>query len=119
MDDFSVRRKSLGHLTDDQLKERFWQLAQQVVTPMVELSRTHTSPSIERSVILRMGFSSLEAKAIVEQCENHGLLGQGAGGLVYRAARSAGLSIREAGLALAQGKLWETLKGGGSGAQTR
>jgi D-ornithine 4,5-aminomutase subunit alpha len=114
MADFSQRRKHLAHLTDEELKARFWQLAHQVVSPMVELARTHTSPSIERSIILRMGFSSLEAKAIVDQCVDHGLLGQGAGGLVYRASRSRGLSIREAGLAMARGALWEELKGGGT-----
>ncbi|HAI22140.1 MAG TPA: ornithine aminomutase [Clostridiales bacterium UBA8153] len=119
MADFSERRERLAHLTDGELKERFWQLAHQVVAPMVELARTHTSPSIERAVILRMGFSSLEAKAIVDRCIDHGLLGQGAGGLVCRAARSFGLSIREAGLAMAQGQLWADLKGGGPGAQAR
>lgn len=119
MTNFSERRERLVHLTDEELKERFWQLAYQVVEPMVKLARTHTSPSIERSIILRMGFSSLEAKAIVDRCADHGLLGQGAGGLVYRAARSCGLSIREAGLAMARGELWAELKGGGTSAQAR
>jgi len=36
-----------------------------VVDPLLEYGRTHTTPSIERSVLLRMGFSSLEAKPLV------------------------------------------------------
>ena len=67
-DDFPVRRQHLAGLSDQELQERFWQLAQELVAPLVELARTHTSPSIERSVLLRMGFSSLEASAIVARC---------------------------------------------------
>ncbi|MEW6524843.1 MAG: ornithine aminomutase subunit alpha [Bacillota bacterium] len=119
MDDFSLKRRHLAQLTDEELKDRFWNLAHQVVAPMVELARSHTSPSIERSVILRMGFSSLEAKEIVEQCTERGLLGKGAGGLVYRVARAHGISIREAGLAMARGELWETVTGGVPDATTR
>ncbi len=36
-----------------------------IVAPLIEEARTHTTPSIERSVLLRMGFSSIEAKALV------------------------------------------------------
>jgi D-ornithine 4,5-aminomutase subunit alpha len=47
-----------------------------------------------------MGFSSLEAKAIVDGCLERNLLGHGAGNVVYRYARQKGLDIRKAGLAL-------------------
>ena len=63
-DDFEKRREHLKNLTDEQLYERFWSLTEQIVKPMVDLAYKHTSPSIERSVLLRMGFSSLEAEAI-------------------------------------------------------
>ena len=59
-DDFESRREHLRNMSDEELKNYFWQLAQQVVDPLLEYGRTHTSPSIERSVLLRMGFSSLE-----------------------------------------------------------
>jgi D-ornithine 4,5-aminomutase subunit alpha len=109
-DDFQQRRKHLAGLTDEQLNQRFWELLNQVVDPLAELARTHTSPAIERSVLLRMGFSSLEAKAIVEKCEQLGLLGKGAGNVVLRAAKIAGCPYREAGLQLAQGKLWPQIE---------
>lgn len=108
-DDFAERRKKLASLSDEELCARFWELANEVVKPLVELARTHTSPSIERSVLLRMGFSSLEAKAIVEQCLERRVLGHGAGHAVWRAAKRHGLGLREAGLALADGRLWEGL----------
>lgn len=62
-DDFETRRAHLQGLSDEQLHERFWLLVDQLTKPMLEMGRTHTSPAIERSVLLRMGFSSLEAKA--------------------------------------------------------
>ena len=112
MDDFTKKRAKLAQLSDEELKSRFWDLADQVVQPLVDLARTHTSPSIERSVVLRMGFSSLEANAIVNQCVQRDLLQRGAGGMIYRIAQKQGLSIREAGQKLAQGELWETIEEG-------
>jgi len=106
-DDFDRRRVALRGLNDDQLEERFWKLADQVVKPLLDLAHGHTSPSIERSVLLRMGFSSLEAKDIVRYCQKHGLLGKGAGHIVLRLAFRRGLGYREAGLLLAEGKGWD------------
>ncbi len=74
---------------------------------MVDLAKGHTSPSIERSVLLRMGFSSLECKPIVEQALGRGLLGKGAGHIVYKLAKAKELSIRDTGLKLAAGQLWD------------
>ena len=51
-------------------------------------------------MLLRMGFSSLEAKAIVDSFVEKSLLGHGAGNVVYRYSKHTGLGIREAGLAL-------------------
>ncbi|MFC1674233.1 D-ornithine 4,5-aminomutase subunit OraS, partial [Pseudomonadota bacterium] len=65
-DDFETRRKRLRDLSDDQLHARFWQLANQVVAPLVAEARSHTTPAIERSVLLRMGFSGTEARQLVE-----------------------------------------------------
>ncbi len=106
-DDFPVRRQHLAGLSDQELQERFWQLAQELVAPLVELARTHTSPSIERSVLLRMGFSSLEASAIVARCVERNLLGKGAGAIVWRYAKAKGMPVLEAGRLLAQGQGWE------------
>ena len=80
-DDLEQRREHLRSLSDDELHARFWNLVEQIVAPLVEEARTHTTPSIERSVLLRMGFSSVEARALVEKLNERGLLGHGAGRL--------------------------------------
>ncbi len=99
-DDFQTRRKHLAHLSDEELKARFWALTGRLVDPMLDLAKENTTPAIERSVLLRMGFSSLEAKALVDGCMERGLLGHGAGNVVYRYAKHTGQEIRTAGLAL-------------------
>ena len=53
-DDFQERRKHIANLTDEELYERFWQLTEQVVEPLLELGRKNTTPSVERAVLLRM-----------------------------------------------------------------
>lgn len=106
-DDFESRREHLKNMTDEQLKDYFWQLTEKVVDPLLELARTHTTPSVERSVLLRMGFSSLEAKPIVEGAIDRGLIGHGTGNVIYRIAKEKNLSVREAGLALIEGKFWD------------
>ena len=106
-DDFEVRRQHLRAMSDEELKTYFWQLAQQVVDPLLEYGRTHTSPSVERSVLLRMGFSSLEAKPMVEYAITNNLIGHGVGNIVYRLAKSENLSIREAGVRLSRGQDWD------------
>lgn len=106
-DDFAERRAHLQHMDDEQLKQYFWLLAGKIVDPLLQLGYENTSPSIERSVLLRMGFSSVEVKPIVEEALTRNLLGHGAGNIVYRLARHLGLEIREAGLALSRGELWD------------
>ncbi len=106
-DDFESRREHLKNMTDEQLKDYFWQLTEKVVDPLLELARTHTTPSVERSVLLRMGFSSLEAMPLVEGAIDRGLIGHGTGNVIYRIAKEKNLSVREAGLALIEGKFWD------------
>lgn len=106
-DDFQERRKHIADLSDEELYEKFWTLTEQVVEPLLDLGRKNTTPSIERSVLLRMGISSLEAKPIVEGCIDRGLMGKGAGHVVYRLATEKGISVKEAGTLLAEGKCWE------------
>lgn len=106
-DDFEVRRKHLQDLSDEQLKERFWQLASQIVDPMIELGRKNTTPSIERSILLRMGFSSLEVKPILDGVIERGLIGKGAGNVVYKLAKNKNVTVREAGLMLINGEAWD------------
>jgi D-ornithine 4,5-aminomutase subunit alpha len=108
-DDFAARRRSLRNLSDEELRARFWSLAETIVTPLVEAARIHTTPSIERSVLLRMGFSSLEAKALVDAAGERGLLGHGVGRLVLELAQGRSMSVREAGLGLLEGRHWEEL----------
>jgi D-ornithine 4,5-aminomutase subunit alpha len=110
-DDFATRRKSLGNLSDEDLRARFWSLAETIVAPLVEAARSHTTPSIERSVLLRMGFSSIEAKALVAAVGERGLLGHGVGRLVLELSQRRGTTVREAGLGLLEGRHWEELPG--------
>lgn len=109
-DDFDIRRKHLAGLTDEQLKERFWQLAEAIVEPMLELGYRNTTPAIERSVLLRMGFSSLEAKPIVDGMIALNLMKFGAGNVVWRLSQQLCCSVREAGVALVEGRHWKEVE---------
>ena len=110
-DDFAERRKHISHLTDDELYARFWELTEKVVDPLLELGRKNTTPSIERAVLLRMGISSLETKPIVEGCIDRGLMGKGAGHVVYKLAGAKNISVKEAAAMLAEGKCWDEAAG--------
>ena len=109
-DDYLVRRESLKDLTEAELEQRFWATCEKIVDPMLDLAKKNTTPSIERSVLLRMGFSSPEATQIVNQTIDHGMMGKGCGHLVYRLSKEKNLSIREAGLMLAEGEGFNDLK---------
>lgn len=108
-DDFATRRAHLRSLTDEALHERFWRLVDEIVAPLLAEARTNTTPAIERSVLLRMGFSSVEAAALVKSMASRELLGRGAGRLVLELAEAKGVSVREAGEALLAGRHWEEL----------
>lgn len=109
-DDYAVRREHLKNLSDEELKQRFWELAEKIVEPMLELGYKNTTPAIERSILLRMGFSSLEVKPIVEGVIKKGLMGKGAGNVVWRLSKKLGVSVREAGVALSEGKYWDEVE---------
>ncbi len=109
-DDFQERRKKLADLSEDQLEARFWELAEELVDPIVDLGYKNTSPSIERSVLLRMGFSSVEAKSIVDNAIDRGLIGKGVGHIVYKLADKKNMGIRETGLLLVEGEAWNEVK---------
>lgn len=106
-DDFQERRKHIANLSDQELYDRFWELTAMVVDPLLELGRKNTTPSVERAVLLRMGVSSLDTQKIVEGCIDNGLMGHGAGHVVYRISKDNGISIREASEALARGEYWD------------
>ncbi len=106
-DDFEQRRKHIANLTDEELYNRFWELTEQVVDPLLELGRKNTTPSVERSVLLRMGVSSLDTQKIVDGCMDRGLMGHGAGHVVYKIAKAKDMSIRDASIALANGEYWD------------
>ena len=108
-DDFDERRAQLRGLSDEELHARFWSHVEEIVAPLLEEARTHTTPAIERSVLLRMGFSSIEARDLVAGMTERGLLGHGAGRLVLELSRRLGQTVREAGLALLDGRHWEDL----------
>jgi D-ornithine 4,5-aminomutase subunit alpha len=106
---FEKRRAELHKLSDAQLKARFWELCDQVVEPIVDLARTHTSPSIERSVLLRMGIDSVTSHGVVDRVYEAGLLGKGAGHVVLKVAQKLGTDVRSAAAAIIADK--EILKG--------
>lgn len=106
-DDYTSRNQHLAGLTDEQLKARFWELVEQIVDPLLDLAQKNTSPAIERSVLLRMGFSSLEAQPLVDGAIDRGLIGHGVGHVVYRIAKEKGLDVRTAGLELIDGHHWD------------
>ena len=106
-DDFKERRKHLANLSEIELEKRFWELAEKIVNPLVDMAEKNTTPSIERSVLLRMGFSSLEAQSIVEGIVDRGLIGKGAGHIVYRLAKDNNMEIRDVGLKLIDGEMWD------------
>ena len=117
-DDYEKRSLHLKNLTEEEIEKMFWDLADKVTEPLIKIAETHTSPSIERSVLLRMGFSSIEAAAIVKQASDKMLLGKGAGHIVYALSKTTGKALYEAGKALSEGNEWDTAeeyfrKGGG------
>lgn len=99
-DDFNERRKNLKDLSDQDLKKRFEALTDQIIDPLLDMAYHYTTPAIERSILMRMGFSSLEAKDIVTKMNEYQLLGHGAGHIVYKYHEMHHVSMREAGLAL-------------------
>ncbi|HSR03916.1 MAG TPA: ornithine aminomutase subunit alpha [Proteiniclasticum sp.] len=109
-DDFSSRREHLAALSDAELKARFFSLAEEIVDPLIELSKKSTSPSVERSVLLRMGFSSLEAGAIVNHVLDLGLMGKGAGNIVLKTAEKLKEEYLKVGREMAEGKHLDTAK---------
>jgi D-ornithine 4,5-aminomutase subunit alpha len=109
-DTYQQERGHLAGLTDEELEARFWELAQEIVEPLVELARTHTSPSIERSVLMRMGIDSRTCMAVVAECEKRGLLGHGAGHVVLHCSTTWGVPVPQAALRLATGDGWETVE---------
>lgn len=97
---FEERHERLKNLSDAELKERFWELCNQVVTPIAELARTHTSPSIERSVLLRMGINSQLAFGVVDRINQAGLLSKGAGHVLLKLSQKNGYDVRTAAQAI-------------------
>ncbi len=103
-DDFLERRKHLEKYSDAELKTYFKELTDQIIDPLLSLAYDFTTPAIERSVLMRMGFSSLESKMITEKMMENNLLEHGAGHVVFKYASLTKLPIREAGLALLDSK---------------
>ncbi|BBE30252.1 ornithine aminomutase [Tepiditoga spiralis] len=107
IDDFKERSKHLQNMTDEQLEKYFWELVEKTVNPMVELAEKHTTKSIERSVLLRMGFNSLQAAALVDKIFEKNLLSKGAGHVIWKVAKNNNLDVIEAGKQMIEGKYWE------------
>lgn len=110
IDDFSDRREHLKKMSDNELKEYFLKLSEQIVDPLYDLAFENTSKSIERSVLLRMGFSSIDAKLIVDNLDEKNLLSKGAGHAVYLLSKLKNISIQEAGKLFQTGEEIDTIE---------
>ncbi len=108
-DTYNEVRQHLADLSDAQLEARFWELSHKCVEPLVELAGTHTSPSIERSVLMRMGIDSLTCHAVVDECEKRGLLGHGAGHVVLVCMQEWVTDAPSAAKRLAKGEGWDVV----------
>lgn len=109
---FNERQTRLHSLSDEALKARFWELCDQVVSPIAELARTHTSPSIERSILLRMGIDSQSALGVVDRIHQAGLLGKGAGNVLLKLAEKKQVEVvHAAALILEDSKVLQGLFG--------
>lgn len=95
-DDFSIRREHLKNMSDEQLKAYFLELSDKLVDPLLKLAYTNTSKSIERSVLLRMGVSSIDAKVIVDKLDEKDLLRKGAGHCLFILSKDKNISLDEA-----------------------
>jgi D-ornithine 4,5-aminomutase subunit alpha len=104
IDDYKTRREHLKDMRGTELREYFLKLSEEMMEPLLEMAYTHTSKSIERSVLLRMGFSSIEAKIIVNYLDDHDLLRKGAGHCVYVISKEKNISILEAGKLIQNGE---------------
>ncbi len=116
-DTFAEVREHLADLSDEQLEALFWKLSGECVSPLVELARTHTSPSIERSVLMRMGIDSRTCVAVVSECEKRGWLGHGAGHLVWLCMQAWGCTAPAAAARLATGEGWDVAEAKWGGAK--
>ena len=102
-DDFEVRRQHLKDMSDPELKAYFLELSDKLVDPLLDLAYKNTSKSIERSVLLRMGFSSIDAKTIVDILDENNLLCKGAGHSVFILSKNKNLSLEKAGELISNG----------------
>ena len=109
-DEYLAWRTHLADLSDEQLEARFWELVEQVTDPLIELARTHTSPSIERSVLMRMGVDSPTGNGVVNELDKRGLLGHGAGHVVLHCAQRWDVDVRAAAARLAAGEGWKDVE---------
>lgn len=109
-DDFEKRREHLKNLSDKELYDKFWSLTEEIVKPMVDLAYNNTSPAIERSVLLRMGFSSLEAGNIVKNGAKWDLIGMGMGNVVLTYSKIKKTDYLKAGEELSKGIGWDEVK---------
>ena len=109
IDDYNTRRIHLKDMSDVELKSYFLKLSEQMMEPLLDLAYIHTSKSIERSVLLRMGFSSIEAKVIVNILDENDLLKKGSGHCVYVISKNKDISILEAGQLIQNGEVIEYL----------
>lgn len=103
-DDFETRRVHLANLSDEELRTYFLELADKMVDPLMTLAYKNTSKSIERSVLLRMGFSSIEAKAIIDILADKDLMKKGAGHCVYVISKKYSKDIHDSGMFILEDK---------------
>ena len=110
-DDYQVRRQSVANLSDKELEQRFCAARRDYIASRFSRMNPRQLEAVLTTegplVLLRMGFSSIEAKAIADGCVERNLLGHGAGNVVYRLAKAKEMDYIDAGKALCEGRLWD------------
>lgn len=101
---FESRMQKLKELDDTELRTKFWELCSSIVKPMLDYGNKFTSPSIERSILLRMGIDSVTSQAVVNNILNAGLLGKGAGHVVMKLSEKHKISIKDAAVKITDDK---------------
>ena len=99
---------STWHLSDDELKQRFWEAEHCQAAVRSGAHTLHLRLAISA---LAHGVSSLEAQSIVSSAEKRGLLGKGAGNIVLTFAKARGIHYLQAGKELVSGNGWDEVAG--------
>ena len=90
-------------LADEHIHKEFWKSGQSSDDSLSDFAHTCTSPHVECSSLVAMGFSDDEAQAIIKGAIKYRIICKGCSHVVLELRRARGIGLREAGLLLAAG----------------